>query len=70
NAHKKAQKDCDAKWTKKNNQTEYGYKDHVNADQKTKMITKYTVTSASVHDSQAIEDIVDESDKGTSKSTL
>ena len=62
NAHKKAQKDCDAKWTKKNNQTEYGYKDHVNADQKTKMITKYTVTSASVHDSQAIEEIVDESD--------
>jgi len=62
NADKKAQKDCDAKWTKKNNQTEYGYKDHVNADQKTKMITKYTVTSASVHDSQAVEDIVDESD--------
>ena len=62
NAHKKSQKDCDAKWTKKNNQTEYGYKDHVNADQKTKIITKYTVTSASVHDSQAVEDIVDGSD--------
>jgi len=62
NAHKKAQKDCDAKWTKKNNQTEYGYKDHVNADQKTKIITTYTVTSASVHDSQAVEDIIDKSD--------
>lgn len=61
--NKHVQKDCDAKWTKKNNQREYGYKDHVNADQKTKIITKYTVTSASVHDSQAVEDIVDKSDK-------
>ena len=60
--NKLTQKDCDAKWTKKNNQREYGYKDHVNADQKTKIITKYTVTSASVHDSQAVEDIVDKSD--------
>lgn len=63
NQNKKAQKDCDARWTKKNNQSEYGYKDHVNSDQKTKIITKYTVTSASVHDSQAVKDIIDESDK-------
>ena len=63
NPHKKFQKDCDARWTKKNNQAEYGYKDHVNADQKTKLITKFTVTSASVHDSQAVKDIIDESDK-------
>jgi len=62
NPNKKAQKDCDARWTKKNNQTEYGYKDHVNSDQKTKIITKYTVTSASTHDSQVVKDIVDESD--------
>lgn len=60
--NKKAQKDCDAKWTKKNNQREYGYKDHINADQKTKIITKYTVTSASVHDSKAVKDIIEESD--------
>lgn len=26
NAHKKAQKDVDARWTKKNNETHYGYK--------------------------------------------
>lgn len=63
NLNKKAQKDCDARWTKKNNQAEYGYKDHVNSDQKTKIITKYSVTSASVHDSQAVEDIIDEDDK-------
>jgi len=63
NPNKKAQKDCDARWTKKNNQNEYGYKDHVNSDQKTKLITKYTVTPASTHDSQAIKDIIDENDK-------
>jgi len=55
-------KDCDAKWTKKNNQREYGYKDHINADQKTKIITRYTVTPESVHDSQALEEIVNKSD--------
>ena len=63
NPHKMVQKDCDARWTKKNNQTEYGYKDHINSDQKTKLITKYTVTPASVHDSQALEDLIDESDR-------
>ena len=62
NPSKQAQKDCDARWTKKNNQAEYGYKDHVNSDQKTKIITKYTVTPASTHDSQAVKDIIDESD--------
>ena len=63
NPNKEAQKDCDARWTKKNNQREYGYKDHINSDQKTKLITKYKVTPASTHDSQAIKDIVDENDK-------
>ncbi len=63
NPYKKAQKDCDARWTKKNNQNEYGYKDHINSDQKTKLITTYTVTPASTHDSQAMRDIVDESDR-------
>ena len=62
NPNKKAQKDCDARWTKKNNQNEYGYKDHINSDQKTKLITKYTVTPASTHDSQVVKDIIDESD--------
>ena len=30
NPKKLAQKDCDARWTKKNGQNEYGYKDHKN----------------------------------------
>jgi IS5 family transposase len=63
NPNKLAQKDCDAKWTKKNGQSEYGYKDHIASDQKTKIITKYEVTSASTHDSQVIKDLIDKDDK-------
>jgi len=48
--HKLAQKDVDARWTKKNNTVFYGYKNHVKADTKTKLIEEYTVTDASVHD--------------------
>ena len=60
--HKKCQKDIDARWTKKNGQTYYGYKNHVKADPGTKLITNYVVTDASVHDSQVLEDLLKESD--------
>lgn len=62
NPKKLSQKDCDARWTKKNNKSEYGYKDHISSDQKTKIITKYKVTPNSTHDSQLIKDLVDDSD--------
>ena len=62
NQPKLVQKDCDARWTKKNGQKEYGYKDHVASDQKTKLITNYEVTPASIHDSQVIKDLIDEDD--------
>jgi len=62
NPKKLSQKDCDARWTKKNGQREFGYKDHIASDQKTKLITKYEVTPASTHDSQVIEDLIDEDD--------
>jgi IS5 family transposase len=58
------QKDTDARWTKKNDETHYGYKTHVKVDRKTKLITKCTVTDASVHDSQALDDLVDKTDAG------
>ena len=64
NSHKSAQKDVDARWTKKNNNTFYGYKNHVKSDTKTKLIEKFVVTDASVHDSQAIENLLTEKDKG------
>lgn len=64
NSHKLAQKDTDARWTKKNNVSFYGYKNHVKADIKTKLIKEYAVTHASVHDSQVIGDLLNETDKG------
>ncbi len=56
---KKAHKDRDARWTKKNNVNFYGYKNHVNADRKYKIIRRYTVTDASVHDSQEMDNVLD-----------
>ena len=59
---KLSQKDIDARWTMKNKERHFGYKNHVNADEKTKFITRYSVTSAAPHDSTQITNIVDDSD--------
>lgn len=61
--NKKPQKDIDARWTKKNNETFYGYKTHNKIDGKSKFVKKYIVTSAEVHDSQPAPDLLDKSDK-------
>lgn len=66
NTHKLSHKDVDARWTKKNNDTYYGYKNHIKADTGSKLIDNYEVTSASVHDSQALEKLLDAKDKGQS----
>lgn len=63
NPAKEAQKDTDARWTKKNNVSYYGYKSHVKADATSKIIVKYEVTDASVHDSQALENLLEDQDK-------
>jgi len=62
--HKKCHKDIDARWTQKNKETFYGYKNHAKVDTKSKFINTYVVTDASVHDSQALEDLLDEKDEG------
>lgn len=62
NSNKKSQKDLDARWTKKNNVSYYGYKNHVKVDAKSKLIVKYEVTDASVHDSQVLENLLDGKD--------
>lgn len=62
--NKKKHKDIDARWTKKNGETFFGYKNHAKVDSKSKFINKYLVTDASVHDSQALDDLLDKSDKG------
>jgi IS5 family transposase len=59
---KRAQKDVDARWTKKNNQSFYGYKDHVKVGAKTKLIHAFSVTPASTHDSQAMAGLVSAGD--------
>lgn len=61
--HKKRQKDVDARWTKKNAQTFYGYKDHVKGDTKSKLITDYQVGTASEHDSQRMSGLLQEEDR-------
>jgi len=53
------QKDVNARWTKKNDEKHFGYKNHVKADKDSKLIVKYEVTSAEVHDSQMLEKLVD-----------
>ena len=53
------QKDTDARWTKKNQETHFGYKNHINADAKNKLIRAYAVTAASVHDSQVFDELLD-----------
>lgn len=62
--HKKRHKDTDARWTKKRGENHYGYKNHVKVDKKSKLIEKYHTTNASVHDSNVIEPLIEENDKG------
>jgi len=61
---KLAQKDIDARWTKKGDQKHYGYKNHINIDRETKLITASVCTDASVHDSQVLETVLRGQDVG------
>ena len=63
NPNKLAQKDTDARWTKKNDETHYGYKNHVKVDADSKIITDYATTSANVHDSNEFTEFLNEEDK-------
>ncbi|SRR6266567_1104247 len=56
--HKLSQKDLDARWTKKNAETFYGYKNHLRADADSVLITDYHVTNAAVHDSQVLPKLI------------
>jgi IS5 family transposase len=64
NSHKGSQKDVDARWVTKNGEDIYGYKNHTKVDSKGKFITAYAVTDASVHDSQALDTLLDAGDNG------
>ena len=60
---KNRQKDKDARWTKKHGKSFYGYKNHVNADARHKLIRQYDVTDASVHDSQKFDGLLNKTTK-------
>ena len=62
---KSRQKDVDARWTRKRGERHYGYKNHVNVDSKSKLIKRYVVTDASVHDSNALDDLLKKGDPTT-----
>ena len=56
------QKDSEARWTKKNNEVHHGWKNHVKADLKTRLILNASTTPASVHDSRVFEELLDDRD--------
>ena len=64
-AKRLAHKDIDARWTQKNDVNFYGYKDHVVADLESKLIVRAEVTSASQHDSQALDSLTRPGDPET-----
>jgi IS5 family transposase len=64
NQNVKSQKDTDARWTKKNNETHFGYKNHVSVDNAHKLIRNYEVTSAEVHDSQVFIEVLADNTSG------
>ena len=57
--NKLAQKDCDARWTKKHGRSYFGYKNHINVDARYKLIRRYGVSDASVHDSREFNCLLD-----------
>jgi IS5 family transposase len=54
------QRDTDATWAKKGDETHFGYKDNVKVDKDSKLITKFAVTTASVNDVKGAENLFDE----------
>ena len=58
-AHKRAQKDVDAKWTKKHGKSHFGYKLHASVDKRYKLIRKIAITRAAVADTSVFEELLD-----------
>ena len=56
--HKKSQKDVEARWSVKNKETHFGYKNHVLCDRKSKLLKKYAVTDGARHDSTALDELL------------
>ena len=53
-------KDCDARWTRKNGQSHYGDKNHINVDRRHKLVRDHDVSDAAVHDRQVLDQILND----------
>jgi IS5 family transposase len=63
---KLSQKDVEARWTKKNQETQFGYESHVKADVDSVIITDYQVTDAAVHVSRPLGQLIAADNQGES----
>lgn len=61
---KRSQKDVEARWTKKHGKSHYGYKNHVNVDRQHKLVRRYHVSDAALHDSQAVDHLLMQGNTG------
>lgn len=61
---KREQKDVQARWTKKNAKSYFGYKNHIDVDVEHKLIRTFAVTPANVHDSKVLDDLIDPDNEG------
>jgi IS5 family transposase len=61
---KRSKKDVDARWTKKHGKSHYGYKNHVNVGRKHKLVRRYHVSDAALHDSQEVDHLLMEGNTG------
>jgi IS5 family transposase len=57
--HKRAQKDVDARWTKKHGKNYFGYKLHASVDKRYKLLRKMAVTHVAVADTTVFESLLD-----------
>jgi IS5 family transposase len=57
---KRRQKDLDATWTKKHGKSYHGYKLSINVDKRYKVIRQIKTDTASVHDSQHFDTVLDQ----------
>lgn len=64
----KRQKDLNARWTKKHSKSHYVHKNHINID--SKLIRRYQMTDAAVHDSQVFYELLDEQNSGRSSGQM
>jgi IS5 family transposase len=53
------QQDVDARWAKKREETHYGYKNPINAEEANKLLQDDVVTQAAVPDSQVLDQLLD-----------